>query len=208
MKKWLVVLIAFMLLVPVMRVDAVAGAKFKVRLQQCIDGDTAKFSGVGKTRFLYVDTPESTIQKEAYGKEASNYTCTMLKRAKSIQLQYDGVRKDKYQRTLAWVWVDGKLLQLLLVQKGYVEKFYDYGTYSYEAQLRAAQQKAIATKVGMWKTTAAPRTSSGSTSTVAGSKVYANCTALRVDFPNGVPKSSKFYQAKMDRDKDGYACEQ
>jgi micrococcal nuclease len=207
-KKWLLLFVAAMLLVPVMRVDAVAGAKFKVRLQKCVDGDTAYFSGAGKTRFLYVDTPESTIQHEAFGKEASTYTCSMLSKAKVIQLQYDGVRKDKYQRTLAWVWVDGKLLQQLLVQKGYVEKFYDYGTYSYESLLRAAQQRAIATKVGLWRNASSASKVNGSTTTVSGSKVYANCTALRVDFPNGVPKSSKFYQAKMDRDHDGYACEQ
>ena len=99
---------------------------------------------------MYVDTPESTNQIEPYGKTASAYTCKLLKNAKKIELQYDGPKKDKYDRTLAWVWVDGKLLQKLLIQKGYVEKFYDYGTYSYESELVKLQNKAKKNKVGLW----------------------------------------------------------
>ncbi|MGX9136193.1 thermonuclease family protein [Rummeliibacillus sp. JY-2-4R] len=77
-----------------------------------------------------MDTPESTYKIEPYGKTASKYTCSKLKNAKKIQSQYDGPKKDKYGRTLVWVFVDGKLLQESLVKKGYVEKSYDYGTYS------------------------------------------------------------------------------
>lgn len=36
---------------------------------------------------------------------------------------------------------------------------------------------------------------------------YANCTDLRIDYPNGVSSSHPAYQAKMDRDGDGWACE-
>lgn len=38
-------------------------------------------------------------------------------------------------------------------------------------------------------------------------KTYANCTELRQDFPKGVSSSHWAYQSKMDRDKDGWACE-
>ena len=36
---------------------------------------------------------------------------------------------------------------------------------------------------------------------------YANCTALRRDHPSGVPEGHCAYQSRMDRDKDGWACE-
>lgn len=39
------------------------------------------------------------------------------------------------------------------------------------------------------------------------SKTYQNCTELRIDYPSGVPASHPAYQAKMDRDQDGWACE-
>lgn len=37
---------------------------------------------------------------------------------------------------------------------------------------------------------------------------FQNCTELRKVYPNGVPKGHPAYQAKMDKDKDNYACEQ
>jgi micrococcal nuclease len=40
-----------------------------------------------------------------------------------------------------------------------------------------------------------------------GNEYFANCTELRKVYPNGVPSSHPAYQPKMDRDKDGYACE-
>ena len=36
---------------------------------------------------------------------------------------------------------------------------------------------------------------------------YKNCTELRKDHPRGVPKGHCAYQTRMDRDKDGWACE-
>lgn len=37
---------------------------------------------------------------------------------------------------------------------------------------------------------------------------FQNCTDLRGTYPSGVPSDHPAYQAKMDRDKDNYACEQ
>ena len=54
--------------------------KVEIRLDKCIDGDTAWFMVDGKrekVRLLGIDTPESTNIIEDYGEEASNYTCYM-----------------------------------------------------------------------------------------------------------------------------------
>lgn len=40
------------------------------------------------------------------------------------------------------------------------------------------------------------------------SEYFENCTDLRTAYPAGVDASHPAYQSKMDRDKDGYACEQ
>ncbi|MEH6939419.1 thermonuclease family protein [Bacillus sp. JJ664] len=184
-------------------VQATAGEQVTVELTKCIDGDTATFTKVGTTRFLYIDTPESTRTVEPYGKEAAAYTCNLLKSANEIQLQYDGPKKDKYDRTLAWIWIDGKLLQREIIKKGYVEKFYDYGTYSYEAELRDLQANAERQKVGLWSS------QSGTTPKPTNKKIkeFENCTDLRKVYPNGVPKNHTAYESNMDRDHDGFACE-
>ncbi|MFV0499188.1 MAG: thermonuclease family protein [Bacilli bacterium] len=112
-----------------------------VTLSKCVDGDTAWFNidGVAtKVRFLYIDTPESTNTVEPYGKEASNFTCSMLSNASEIRLEYDGDKKDKYNRILAWIWADDILIQEEIAKNGYVEKFYDYGNYKYEKRVSKA----------------------------------------------------------------------
>jgi flagellar biosynthesis GTPase FlhF len=45
------------------------------------------------------------------------------------------------------------------------------------------------------------------TSTTAEQTLFDNCTDLRTVYPNGVPSNHPAYTSKMDRDKDGYACE-
>lgn len=110
----------------------------EIQLINCIDGDTAKFSELGNTRFLFIDTPESTRKIEKYGIAASEYTCSELENAQVITYEYDGNKKDRYDRSLAWIFVDGELLQEKIAQKGYVKKFYDYGSYKYEDLIRAS----------------------------------------------------------------------
>lgn len=36
---------------------------------------------------------------------------------------------------------------------------------------------------------------------------YRNCTAMRRDHPNGVPRTHPAYRRSLDRDRDGQACE-
>lgn len=130
-----------------------------VTLVSCVDGDTATFKtkdGSYKTRFLAVDTPETkhpTKKEQPFGKEASNYTCNALKKAKKIELEYDenSDKYDKYDRLLAWVFVDGRLLQQELIQKGLGEVAYLYGDYKYTPLLQEAQKKAEEAKVGKWQ---------------------------------------------------------
>lgn len=133
-------------------------AKEKVKFSKCVDGDTIKveIGGEEKTvRFLAVDTPESvhpTKGVEYYGKEASEYTCSRVSKAKVIELEYDqgSDKEDKYDRLLAWVWVDSNLLQDELIKNGYAEVTYLYGDYKYTSLLQDHQKIAEASKIGIW----------------------------------------------------------
>ncbi|MFE8702734.1 thermonuclease family protein [Cytobacillus sp. FJAT-54145] len=133
--------------------DLILGEKYVAILEKCTDGDTANFNVNGttyKTRFLYIDTPESTNQIEPYGKEASEYTCEFLKKGK-ITLETDGnTLFDKYDRLLAWVWVDGLLHQEEITKAGLVEDFYDYGNYKYEERIISAMKEAKEVPRGMY----------------------------------------------------------
>ena len=58
--------------------------------------------------------------------------------------------KDNYDRTLAWVWADGVLLQQQLVSQGLAEVKYIYGDYKYTDMLYEVQNQAKAEKRGVW----------------------------------------------------------
>jgi len=55
----------------------------------------------GKVRFIGVNTPESTIEHEPYGKEASNYTKSRLPVDTRVWLETDVQLRDRYGRILA-----------------------------------------------------------------------------------------------------------
>ena len=130
--------------------------KITVKLSKCIDGDTAKFVINGKdvkVRFIGINTPEnSDDKKEAYGEEASEYTCSLLKSAKKIQIQYDpkSTEKDKYDRELLWVFVDDKLLQEEIIKNGYGKVAYVYSDYLYIEELKESEKIAKDNNLGVW----------------------------------------------------------
>jgi len=135
-----------------------ANTKEKVTLVKCVDGDTAVFKIKNedvRIRFLAIDTPETvhpTKEVEAYGKNASEYSCSKLTNAKKIELEYDdnSTKTDKYGRTLAWVWVDNSLLQQELIEIGYAQVKYIYGKYSYLDTLYEKEEIAKEKELGVW----------------------------------------------------------
>ena len=104
--------------------DFVADGIGEVELVSCVDGDTAIFTEGSNTfsvRFLGINTPESTYKFEPWGKPASDFTCEKLENATTIVLEYDAAttRTDGNERYLAWVWYDGRLLNLELVEEAF-----------------------------------------------------------------------------------------
>ena len=146
MKKFIILLI---LLVPIN-----VFAKEKVELFKCVDGDTARFilnKKEIKVRFIGIDAPELD-KNEDYAVNASNYTCNKLKKAKKIEIEYDKAsdKKDKYDRVVAYVFIDGNLLEELIVKNGYAKVKYIDKDYKYYDTLMQANDYAISKKKGIY----------------------------------------------------------
>ena len=96
----------------------------EVRLDRCIDGDTTRFVPIDggpsfSVRYLGIDAPESTGAREPWGQAASDFVCEVLTNATTIVLQRDpgaGNIDSTGSRELAYVWYDGRLLNLELVE--------------------------------------------------------------------------------------------
>jgi len=129
-----------------------------VTLSSIVDGDTAKFvlnNEIVTVRFLGIDTPETVHpEKEIqnYGKEASNFAKENLKNAEIIKLEFEEKTptKDKYNRLLAWIWVDDELLQEEIMLNGLGRTFMLGVNYKYADILELAEQKARENKIGLW----------------------------------------------------------
>jgi len=129
-----------------------------VKYSSCVDGDTIKVvmdKEKVTVRLLAVDTPETKHPDkgvEPYGKEASEFTCNLIKNASKIELEFDknSDELDKYSRYLAWVFIDGKLLQEELIKKGYAKTAYLYGNYKYTKDLKVLEENAKTNRLGIW----------------------------------------------------------
>ena len=146
-------LILFILLfIPVI---VFASTKEDVSLVKCVDGDTAWFkyrNSEYKFRFLGINTPETENIIEDYGIDASMYTCDRLKNAKKIEIEFDNNsnKKDKYDRYLAYIFVDGKLLQLDILKEGLGDIKYLRDNYKYYDDFKYYNDYAIINKKGIY----------------------------------------------------------
>ena len=58
--------------------------------------------------------------------------------------------KDKYDRYLAWIWIDDELLQNLLVENGLAENYMLQNNYKYAGMLQESEEIAKNNKFGIW----------------------------------------------------------
>ena len=147
--------ILFCLIVILIPFNINASNKLEVKLDKCVDGDTAWVilnNESIKLRFLAIDTPESTNKIEEYGKEASEFTCNYLTNTSKLEIEYDNNsdKLDKYNRHLVWVFVDNELLQDLIVKNGLAEIKYIYGDYKYLDILNDSLESAKQNELNLW----------------------------------------------------------
>lgn len=121
-----------------------------------IDGDTivVKIDGrQEKVRLIGVDTPETVHPNkpvEYFGKEASQFTKSLVE-GKQVRLEYDWERKDKYGRTLAYVYLeDGAFLNAEIIRQGYGHAYTKF-PFKYLEQFRQYEREARENKRGLWR---------------------------------------------------------
>jgi micrococcal nuclease len=84
-----------------------------------IDGDTVELESGERVRYLMIDTPESTNGKDdCFGTEAAQFNRDAVE-GREIDLEYDEVCEDDYDRLLAYVSIEGREINALMVERGY-----------------------------------------------------------------------------------------
>ncbi len=134
------------------------------QVERVVDGDTLVLVGGYRVRLIGADTPETKHPDrpvEPWGPEATQFTEEFigggLLRAPEVRLEFDGPRLDRYGRLLAYVWVDGRMLNEELIRQGLAEARTEF-PYSAEMKSRflAAQAEARQARRAIWSTAPAP----------------------------------------------------
>lgn len=125
-------------------------------VDRVVDGDTLHVVVNGQketVRLLLVDTPETKHPDkpvEPFGPEASEFAKELLE-GQTVRLEFDGPKRDKYDRLLAYVWIDDVLFNELLVENGLARVAYVYDPpYKHYDTIAAAENRAMKEKKGIW----------------------------------------------------------
>ena len=144
-------LVLALLLAPISQVSAQL-------VTRVVDGDTIIVQGVGRVRLIGVDTPETVDPRrpvQYFGKEASEFTHRMAE-GKVVRLEFDAERKDRFGRTLAYVYLpDGTFLNAEIVKQGYGHAYTQF-PFRYLEQFQGYEREAREASAGLWATESAP----------------------------------------------------
>lgn len=128
----------------------------KAQVVRVVDGDTIIVNLNGKNervRLILVDTPEINSQSkenpQAYAIEAKEFL-TNLVNGKTVELERDVEEKDRYNRYLFYVYVDGKSVQEELIRHGYARVAKFPPNVKYYARYRQLEEQAKRNQLRIW----------------------------------------------------------
>lgn len=123
------------------------------RVKKVFDGDTIVLEDGTRVRYLGINTPEvahKDARAEYFGDKARRENAGIVRR-KKVRLEFDREKKDRFGRTLAYVFLeDGRFVNQLLVEKGCAYVFYHSSNTRYWDTLFQAQKRAIHAGAGIW----------------------------------------------------------
>lgn len=93
------------------------------KVTRIVDGDTIEVSGLGRVRYIGVNTPETKHPSkpvEYYGHEAEEANRRLVG-GKTVKLEFDVQQRDQYGRVLAYVYVGSTFVNAWLVENGFAQ---------------------------------------------------------------------------------------
>jgi len=126
-----------------------------VLVTRVVDGDTVEAqigNEVEDVRLIGIDTPE-TVKPEApvecFGPQASSFTHRLLE-GRPVRLVYGAERRDIYGRLLAYVYIDHRFVNAMLVRRGLARTLSIPPNTRYRALFERLQLGAARSGRGLW----------------------------------------------------------
>jgi len=134
---------------------AEGGVGAEVPVTKVTDGDTVRVEVGGRgerVRLIGIDAPEVPWYggpDECFGIEAGLYARSRLD-GRSVRLDYDRERRDRFGRLLAYVYVGEELFNLTLVRLGYARSLAVPPNVKMSGRFAAAERDARESSRGLW----------------------------------------------------------
>jgi micrococcal nuclease len=122
---------------------------------ETIDGDTVKVKINNREetiRMILVDTPETkhpSKPEQPFGKEASDFTKQILLN-KNVDIELGIQERDKYGRLLAYIYIEGKMFNKMLIEKGLARVAVYPPNTKYLDEFKKVEKKAKEQGIGIW----------------------------------------------------------
>ena len=124
-----------------------------VKVIRVVDGDTIEIEGGEKVRYIGIDTPETVDPRktvQCFGIEASKKNKELVE-GKMVRLEKDITDRDKYNRLLAYVYLDnGKSFNKYMIEEGYAYEYTYNNPYKYQDDYKTAEINAQINNKGLW----------------------------------------------------------
>jgi micrococcal nuclease len=126
----------------------------EVLVRRAVDGDTLLLQDGRRIRLIGVDTPETKREGtpvQPWGPEAHEFTARRVE-GRTVRLEFDRERHDKYDRILAYVYADDRLLNEELLRAGLGRALLKF-PYSdtMKRRFKKAEQEARTARRGIWE---------------------------------------------------------
>jgi len=118
-------------------IDSFSDDEF-VKVDKVIDGDTIK-SNENSIRLLGINSPE---KGERYYEEAKDFLNKEILN-KTIRLEYGKDKKDRYNRTLAYIFLNNENVNLKQVEQGFANYYFPSGKDVYYNNFKEAWENCI-----------------------------------------------------------------
>lgn len=124
-------------------------------VDRIVDGDTIVLAGGERVRFIGVDTPESKDPRkpvQCFAEEASAHTASLIPPGTPVRLEYDVEPRDRFGRTLAYVYrdSDGLFVNAALLEDGYAQLLTVPPNVAHVDEFRDLQTAARDAGRGLW----------------------------------------------------------
>jgi micrococcal nuclease len=118
-------------------------------VERVVDGDTIRCRGNVRVRLLLIDSPERS--QRPFGPEAAAALQRLLPNGSLALLELDVQPRDRYGRTLAYVYnSDGLMANEEMLRAGYAVVLVYPPNVRYVDRFRAASAEALQARRGLW----------------------------------------------------------